>query len=113
MPCSVAAIFGAEAAIWSTRRSPPSGVAKFERQAVPVGASRPSWMQSTAAPTSPTSLPPMPTVTSPASADSASNCGVFVPPGTLWGSLMWRVVADEQLVSRKTEAPSAARTTEG
>ena len=113
MPCSTAAIFGADSAIWSVSLSPPPGLAKFERQAVPIGSSRPSPMHVVAAPTRPTSLPPMPTVTSAVSLVSAENCGTLAPPVTACEPSMSFVVADEQLTSRNAVEPSAARTTDG
>ena len=63
MPSMTAAIFGAVAWICATMRSLPPEL-KWLRHAVPVGASAPSCAHVTAAPTSPTSLPPMPIVTS-------------------------------------------------
>jgi len=114
MFCSVAAIFGAVSAISSTSRSPPPDMVELSRQAVPVGASRPSCTHFTATVTSPTSLPPMPSVTSPVSAVRASSCGGFVPRITGCGAVKSCVVAAaEQLTSRNRAAAVAVLTSEG
>ena len=75
----------------------------------------PSWAHFSATPTSPASFPPMPTVTSVASARRPLNCGGFVPPAgrSVCGSVMCFVSALPQLTSTNVATFSAPATSDG
>ena len=114
MPWSTAAIFGLAASIFAATVSFPPG-AQWSRQALPVGFVRPSSAHFSATPTSPASLPPIPTVTSVASARSPSNCGGFVPPSgsPVCGWVMCLVCALPQLTSMNVSTLNSCATSDG